>query len=336
MPRVCYVPKKFNAEHRTVIDAANAICERYASEYGMTLTLRELYYQFVSENFIANTGKEYNRLQGIINDARLAGEFDWEHIIDRTRNRMERSHWDNPGTLLERAAKSYHVDMWKGQGVRPIVFVEKDAALGAIEGVCKQNDVPYFSCRGYTSSSELWSAAQRIRWDIENGDRVVILHMGDHDPSGLDMTRDIRERLERFVWTDWLLTWFPVGLRRQTVRDIKQHMRDSKGVQGEPLTVKRIALNLDQIEQYNPPPNPARASDARYQRYVEETGLDESWELDALRPDIRANLVQDELDALRDDEKWAASYDLMEQQRQTLLSVSKHYTPVVRFLETLS
>jgi hypothetical protein len=349
MPAVCYIPKKFNAEHAQIIANANEICAFYIANYGMTLTLRELYYQFVSKNLIANKQSEYDRLQSILDDARKAGAMDWEYMIDRTRNRIERSHWDNPGTLLEAVTKQYHVDLWKGQQVRPILFVEKDAALGSIEGICHENDVPYFSCRGYTSSSELWSAAQRIRWDIENGDRVVILHMGDHDPSGLDMTRDIEERISRFLWKDWLLTWGRNGLTgKVTVGDIKAHMQDhmvnirhklygndAEPVVGSPFVVKRIALNLNQIEQYDPPPNPAKKTDARYQRYVEETGLDDSWELDSLAPDVRANLVLREIELLRDEEKWAKSYEVMERERITLRKITDHYTPVVNFVNGL-
>jgi hypothetical protein len=327
-----------------VIDKANAICEEYVSQ-GLVLTLRQLYYQFVARGLLPNKQTEYDRLGEILSAARLAGEMDWDYMIDRTRSRVERSHWDNPGTLLEAVTKQYHTDLWANQTVRPIVFVEKDAAIGVVEGVCRDNDVPYFSCRGYTSTSALWEVAQKIRWDIETGSRVLILHVGDHDPSGLDMTRDITERIQKFLWKDWSLTQGAHLPRPLTIADIKQHMREymhavKPRAHGpaeirQPFVVKRIALNLDQVEEYDPPPNPAKQSDARYRRYVEETGLDESWELDALDPNVLIGLIQHEIDLVRDDEKWGEAHEAMERERITLSKITKHFTPVVDFVNGL-
>jgi hypothetical protein len=78
-------------------------------------------------------------------------------------------------------------------------MIEKDALVGVIEDVCRQWDVPYFSCRGYASQSEMWGAGQRLLERIRSGRKVQVIHLGDHDPSGLDMSRDIRERLATFI-----------------------------------------------------------------------------------------------------------------------------------------
>ena len=76
------------------------------------------------------------------------------------------------------------------------MWIEKEALIGVIEGVCTELQVPYFACKGYTSQSEMWEAAQRLKRHEKAGKNTVIIHLGDHDPSGLDMTRDIQERLE--------------------------------------------------------------------------------------------------------------------------------------------
>lgn len=338
MARICYQQKSFNPAHREIIDAANSICAEYAGQ-GLTLTLRQLYYQFVARDLLPNQQSEYKRLGVILNDARMAGEMDWDYLIDRTRNVVAPPHWANPADLLAKATAAYRTDLWAGQHQRVHVWVEKDAAIGVIEGVCDVNSVPYFSCRGYTSVSELWAAAQRIRYDIENGDRVTILHVGDHDPSGLDMSRDIDDRLRLFIVKDWLATWGLGMPRPVTVGAIKQHMREHMRARGGtisddqgPWRIKRIALNRDQVDRYGPPPNPAKTTDARFRRYVDETGLSESWELDALDPVVLQGLIQDEIERVRDDATWAASYAAMEEDRMTLNELVAQWERVSRSL----
>lgn len=288
MPKIAYIDKKFTAEHLRIIDRANAICDEYAAQ-GFTLTLRQLYYQFVSRALIPNKDTEYKRLGGIINDGRLAGLIDWSHLEDRTRNLRALSHWTTPGSIISSAAASFRVDKWLGQYYRPEVWIEKDALIGVIEGVCQANDVPYFSCRGYTSQSEVWGAAQRLLSYSRRGYEPIILHLGDHDPSGIDMTRDIWDRLNLFTYH-------------------------------EGLEVKRLALNFDQVETYQPPPNSAKITDSRFQRYLEEHG-DESWELDALEPTVIAALIQDAIDDIRDPDKWEAAQQ-EEREGQNLLTAA--------------
>lgn len=299
MPKIAYTMKKFTSEHLRIIDQANAICNQYAA-MGFTLTLRQLYYQFVSRALIANKDTEYKRLGGIINDARLAGLIDWNHLEDRTRNLRSLSHWTTPGSIMASAASSYKVDRWRGQDYRPEVWIEKDALIGVIEGVCEANDVPYFSCRGYTSQSEVWGAGQRLIRYASDGYQPIILHLGDHDPSGIDMTRDITDRLDMFT-------------------------------RYEGVEVKRLALNFDQVETYQPPPNPAKMTDSRFQRYLEEHG-DESWELDALEPTVIAALIQDAIDAIRDPDLWEETEREENEARNLLVAASRRWDEVATVL----
>lgn len=144
-----------------VIDQANEIIAAYAAQ-GFDLTLRQLYYQFVSRDRIANSDREYKRLGSVINDAQLAGLVDWDAITDRTRNVRAVSHWETPGAIIDSAAYSFRIDKWLLQPYRVEVWIEKDALAGVIERVCTDLDVPYFSCRGYTSQSEMWAAAHNV------------------------------------------------------------------------------------------------------------------------------------------------------------------------------
>ena len=297
MPRQTYVPKKFTPAHQRLIDMAEQICRDYATQ-GFDLTLRQLYYQFVARDVIANKQTEYKRLGGIINDARLAGLLDWDYIVDRTRNLRGLSHWDNPHSVIRSAASGYRTERWADQPHRVEVWIEKDALVGVIAGVCQRYDVDYFSCRGYTSQSELWGAAQRMISYQDAGQKSVIIHLGDHDPSGVDMTRDIRERLALFE------------------ADVE---------------VRRIALNMDQIEEHQPPPNPAKLTDSRATGYIREYGRS-SWELDALEPTLLDRLIEEEIWTCRDLDLWDAATQSMEQERRLLRNVSSRWNEVAAFL----
>lgn len=198
MPKIQYKRFKFRPATLAMIQKADEIIAEYA-EQGFDLTLRQLYYQFVSRDLIPNTQKDYKNLGSIINDARLAGLIDWETIVDRTRELRSLSHWNGPKDIIAACSTQFNVDRWQGQPYRPEVWIEKDALVGVFERVCRELDVPLLSCRGYTSQSEMWGASQRLLRNRRNKQKPIIFHFGDHDPSGKDMSRDITDRLEMFT-----------------------------------------------------------------------------------------------------------------------------------------
>lgn len=271
MSKICYVAKKFTTAHRRIVNLANQILDEYTAQGFPYMTLRQLYYRFVARDIFPNNLKSYNYLKNIVGDARLAGLIDWNYLEDRTRNLATLQHFRGPQDALDKLTRWYHVDMWANQEWRPEVWIEKDALVGVIQDVCEENDVPYFSCRGYTSLSEMWRASNRLtRW-VEGRQNPFIIHLGDHDPSGIDMSRDIYERLH------------------------ETFMANCEFV--------RVALTMDQVNEYKPPPNPAKITDSRYKTYVAEYG-DESWELDSLEPLKFRQLIELELDKLRNQNQW--------------------------------
>lgn len=266
-----FIKKKFQAKTLAVIEQANKIIDEYQKQ-GFTLTLRQLYYQFVARDLIENTSQSYNRIGSIINDARLTGHIDWEAIEDRTRELSENLRLRNPRHGLELLKDHwYGIDMWDNQERRVEVWIEKEALVGVIASVCDELDVPYFACRGYVSQSELWRAYRRHNCQQP----TTVLHLGDHDPSGIDMTRDNQDRLSMYL----------------------------DDPNAEHTHVYRIALNMDQIEEYKPPPNFAKESDSRFRQYKRLYGKD-SWELDALEPTVLVALIRRHVDALRDINAW--------------------------------
>lgn len=266
---IAYVPRKFGPKALSTIETANKIIREYSAQ-GFDLTLRQLYYQFVARDVIPNTQRDYKNLGSIINDARLAGLVSWNAIVDRTRELRGNNHWDSPADIVRGAAAQYQIDKWEDQEYRLEVWIEKDALVGVAERACSKLDVSFFSCRGYTSQSEMHEAALRLKRFEELGQKTVIIHLGDHDPSGKDMTRDVQERLALF---------------------------------GAETEISRIALNMDQIRKFRPPPNPAKITDSRAKNYIKEFGKS-SWELDALEPTVLAKLIEKTIVSYRDERLW--------------------------------
>ena len=325
--KIQYTRINFSGSSLAMIDRAINILNEYAIR-NIIVTLRQLYYQFVARDLIANKQSEYKRIGKIINDARLSGLIDWDHLQDRTRNLVKLPHWSDPGGVIESAAESYHRDLWDGQKNHVEVWIEKDALLGVIEGVCEELDVPFFSCRGYTSQSEMWSASQRLLNQIRSGKKVHIIHLGDHDPSGKDMTRDIRARLADFANHHLTEDYAQARGNGRKAPDgkIDQYL------QLRAIEVHRIALNMDQVVQYNPPPNPAKITDSRAAAYIGEFGA-ESWELDALDPDMLVGLVRDNILAYMNLGRWEEERDRQEKERALLNRTSENWDQVRRFVE---
>lgn len=188
-------------------------------------------------------------------------------------------------------------------------WIEKDALAGVLQVAADEYSLPYFSCRGYCSDSEMWSAARRIVLRARRSKQSTrILHLGDHDPSGLDMTRDICDRLHIFTQAD--VVHEDDGVRRYWLSDTTY------------FEIRRIALTREQIEEYNPPPNPAKTTDARFKTYEQEHG-DESWELDALDPETITELVKLHVKASIVESIWEQTLERERNERRRIAEVAK-------------
>lgn len=277
MPKIEYVSRNFQEASLNRIAQVNEIIQKYTAQ-GYNLTLRQLYYRLVALGIIPNTYREYKNIGALINNARLAGLIDWYALEDRTRGLRSLSHWTNPTTILESARRSFRIDHWKEQDNYVEVWVEKDALVSVIGRVCDRWDTPFMSTRGYISQSEMWAAAMRMNQKVRQGKQVFLIHLADHDPSGVDMTRDLKDRLVMF--NSWVGT-----------------------------EVNRIALTMDQIQAYSPPPYPVKLTDSRSDDYMDLYG-DDSWELDALEPTTLDELIENTIVDLLDMDIWQATLDL--------------------------
>lgn len=280
-----------------LIDIINDILEDYRSQ-GYKLTLRQLYYQLVAGDHIPNNQREYKKIGNVVNKGRLAGLVDWDMIEDRVRKPEKNIHWRDPKHIIDAAVNGYYEDRWKYQSEYVEVWCEKDAVSNIIQPVCSKWDVIFMANRGYSSQSALYEAGKRFESAHFEGKVLHLIYLGDHDPSGMDMTRDVKDRMELFL-----------------------EYREGVAEENIPIVVERIALNMPQVKLYNPPENPAKQTDSRFDVYRDQYG-DASWELDALQPSVLEQLVDDSVEAHVDHAMWDKAVDLEAASKQKLIDIA--------------
>lgn len=287
------------------IALANTILEDLARQ-GYSVSLRQLYYQLVQRGEIPNSQKEYKKLGDTLSKARLAGLVNWSTLEDRGRMlRGGDGGFDGVADYISRIGDDYGIEWWTGQPNYVEVWVEKDALIGVIERACSRFRVSYFSCRGYSSQSEQYKAGKRYASHTGEGRECHVIHLGDHDPSGIDMTRDNQDRLNMFSEFN--------------------------------VQVHRIALNMNQIEELNPPPNPAKLTDSRVGNYIALYGR-HSWELDALEPSYIDRIITEKIRELVDADLMAARQQQEREERNEVQdfgrAVSDNYDDVRGWLQS--
>jgi len=311
--REFYRAHNFARDTVILVKQCEGIVRDYMAE-GLRLTLRQLYYQLVTKNLIRNEEKQYKRLSTVLSDARLMGLIDWEAIEDRVRVPRIPSEFADLKELAEAALNSYRLPRWDDQDYYVEVWVEKDALSGVLAPLTSEYHVPLMVNRGYSSQSAMHDAARRFlthchgiftiqqafrkmdvstameirELDVDSlGDppvKPLLLYLGDHDPSGEDMVRDIRDRLKMF---------------------------------GIDVEVRKLALTMEQVKKYNPPPNPSKLTDPRSAEYVAKHGA-MSWEVDALPPNVLHRLIRNAIEGVLDVEKMDAIKGREEEDKKRL------------------
>jgi hypothetical protein len=264
-----------------VVEATRRVLE----EYSYRLTVRQIYYRLISPPYqlFPNTATNYKTFDKILTKARERKEVDWsilggeQNIFDSPEGYMD---WLFGG-LNERYYDKSH---WKSQLSHVEVWVEKDALSTLFERAVKQYRIVVFPSRGYSSYTKVMEALERF----PQRKNVVILHFGDHDPSGLDMSRDLSSRLDAYSDTN-----------------------------DGGLVVKRIALGIEQVKGLALPPNPTKKADSRAREYTARYG-DECWELDAVPPDTLAQWVRDAVEREIDSSAWIETQERVKGEREKI------------------
>jgi hypothetical protein len=294
MAKIKFKELRMLPANRARLGVINGIIQEYQSA-GYVLTLRQLYYQLVSRDVIPNKQSEYSKLSTLLKDGRMAGVVDWAAIEDRLRSPESPSSFNGPEDILDACIAQYQLPRQEGQPIYLEVWVEKDALSGVLKRVTRKYHVPILVNRGYSSASSMYDSFMRFVREGSRKDRPVkVLYLGDFDPSGLDMVRDIEDRTREFIGG---------------YGDVEVENMD--------FSVEAIALTREQIEAYNPPPNPAKITDPRAADFIKQYGPT-SWEVDALRPEVLNALLEGAILAEIDEEKYLRIVEREQADRDTL------------------
>jgi hypothetical protein len=260
-------------------------------QYDTPITLRQLYYRLVSRHLFPNTMNSYKRLSRIMVRAREGGDVPVNCLEDRSRRVLGRGDtgYASAQDFLKQRLKSLH-DSWKSftmprwddQPNYVLVSLEKDALSRLVSNIANQYAVRTFPTRGYPSFTYVQRMASYMRNRMK-GKPTVLLYFGDFDPSGVDIERDLTERLQKYNAGDF--------------------------------RVRRVALTQEQIVKYSLPPMPVKKSDARTPSFLASYG-GEAVELDALDPNTLKLLVARSIASHIDLEIWSRKEEEIESLRR--------------------
>jgi len=323
MAKIKFRDISLNKANKLKLQMINSIIEEYqAQDY--ILTLRQLYYQLVTRDIIPNIQSEYAKLSKLLKEGRMAGIVDWDAIEDRLRKTSTPASWNNPKSIIRSALYQYAKPRMQDQENYIEVWVEKDALSGVLKRITEKYHIPILVNRGYSSVSAMFDSYERFKKAFDNKQKARILYLGDYDPSGIDMIRDIRDRIKEFFsnrdFKIKIFDYLDIDKRYLIYDEVESEInaedfKEDDDIRdyvydkaydlyfekwfSENFTVEPIALTIEQIRLYNPPPNPAKTTDPRAKKFIKDLGST-SWEVDALPPttlnEILENKILDNID----------------------------------------
>ncbi len=255
----------------------------------MLFTIRQLFYQMVAKKGYPNSRSSYGHFSKALVEGRLEGEIDYERIIDMSRTEYfndpeEKEPMKELRRQVEDLITNLNVNAWGEQPVCPEVWIEKEALSRVIFPVCQKYNVNLIVGRGYSSYTQVAKALDRF----PEGEKVRVLYLGDHDPSGMHIQEKLASRLEEYA--------------------------EAKG-RALDIEVRRIALTFEQTQKLHLPPSKMKKLGQKSGVYRKLYG-DEVWELDALEPAYLLQLVEDAIQACMDKERWGANRERLERFRK--------------------
>ena len=290
------------------------------SAYAMTL--RQLYYALVSTGAIPKSQAAYEKLKRVMRDLREDGTVPWSRLVDHTRSVFEPRTWDGIADLLNDTARLYRRNLMRDQDAAIQLWAESDSIGSVIAQPADRYCIPTFIARGYSARGYLWGAAgDAVAAHRAGKAEVHILHVGDHDPSGEDIFRDVVDTLRLYA--------LAVQMDRPVlvVRNLFERKGWDLADYTDWLLFERLALTPEQVAEYDLPTRPPKASDVRTAKF---TGVG-AVEVEALPVEALLTIVEDAI-LDRIDTTALRVAELAEQSERTIAQRIAA-TPVERLME---
>lgn len=251
----------------TIVSSAIGIIEEFKA-IDIILPLRQIWYKLVARHILSNTRSNYKYVSKILTEARIAGIIPYSSINDPERltsisyfeEKNYNAHIQRAFDFTSRILNSFEYHIWENQPNYVEVWVEKNSLFDQFSEVTRKRNVSLVACKGFSSITNIHRGAERIKDEASsrNAENIIILHFGDHDPSGRDISRNIEDRLTNVFNLDVELNF--------------------------------IALTKEQIKLYDIPPDRTKKTDTRSKKFIEKYG-DEAAELEALDPLVLRGMI---------------------------------------------
>jgi hypothetical protein len=232
------------------------------------MTIRQLFYRLVSRGLIPNDRKHYQLTSRVMTKSRDDGRCSFDAIVDRSRPSYSPNVFDDADEYANTVQRSYRKDYWATQPNHVEIWVEKDAIIGSIEPTTDELGVTIRVGRGFLSTTKAHEIATRFA-SVDKP--ITVFYLGDHDPSGHDIERDLYARIRSYGSGDF--------------------------------NMQRLAIHKADIAQFNLPPLRIKDSDARAVKFRAQHGED-CVELDALPPDELRRRIKEAVELLQDRTLW--------------------------------
>ena len=226
---------------------------RAEAKAAQPITGRGVGYKLFSAGVIPSMERaEMQRVYRLLKEAREQGHIPWSWIVDETRELERVSTWANPAEYARCVARSYRRDFWDQQPRRVMVVSEKGTVRGLLRPVLDDFAVGFQVMHGFSSATIVHDISED-----DDGRPLIILYVGDFDPSGMFMSEeDLPNRFSKY--------------------------------DGDHVTLRRIALTREHVNGLLSFPARDKRKDPRYKWFVRNFGH-RCWELDAMDPnDLRA------------------------------------------------
>lgn len=249
------------------------------SHPSLSYTIRQVFYRLVVAHGYPNTIQSYKELVKAMVQGRKSSDIDADRIVDSSRpeyinNSPHRTFADCIAAEVNSMIERVDLDFWESSPVYIEVWIEKEALSRVLLPTCRKFRINLIVGKGYSSYTQIYKAA--CHRFPKNGKKTIILYLGDHDPSGLHIEDKLRQRL------------------------VEEAGRRSIHLN---LEVKRIALTYAQVERYNLPKSPLKKIAQKRGDYARKYGTN-TWELDAIEPEILDQLLTESITELLDLQSW--------------------------------
>jgi hypothetical protein len=256
-----------------------------AAEAAQPITGRGIGYKLFAAGLIPSMARsEMQRVYRLLREAREEGTIPWEWIVDETRELEKVSTWRDPAAYARAVARSYRRDFWNQQPVRCEVWSEKGTIRGVLAPVLDHYAVGFRVMHGFSSATSIYDVSQDY-----DGRELIVLYVGDFDPSGLYMSKeDLPTRLANY--------------------------------NGDHITLTRIALTREHVNGLPSFPATDKHKDTRYKWFCANYG-NRCWELDAMDPnDLRA-CVEREIKKLIEPVAWKRCETVNQAEQESLKTI---------------